>query len=53
MDKTANRMSQLIGAERFEEAYELGNDPLSDPASYTEVMASLNNLANELRSGGL
>ena len=50
MDKTANRMSQLIGAERFEEAYELGNDPLSDPASYTEVMASLNNLANELRS---
>ena len=49
MAETAKRMRELISIERFEEAYELGKDPLSDASSYTEVMAALKELTNELR----
>jgi hypothetical protein len=48
--ETAKRMRELISFGKFEEAYDLGKDPLSDAASYTAVMAALKELANELRS---
>lgn len=50
MAETAKKMGELILCGEFEAAYELGKDPLADPASYTEVMSALNSLAQKLRS---
>lgn len=45
----AGKMRELINDEKFEEAFELGKDPLADPSSYTAVMGALKELTAELR----
>ncbi|HZF98033.1 MAG TPA: hypothetical protein VEY92_07285 [Pseudoxanthomonas sp.] len=49
MTTIAKQMENLIKLGKFEEAYDLGKDPLSDPSSYPDIMQALNSLGNELR----
>lgn len=45
----AGKMRELIKDEQFEEAFELGKEPLADPTSYTAVLGAFKELTAELR----